>query len=142
MYNQSATFARLPILRLAYRNELYSLKYNGGKLTLAAGLGKIHSAVNISSLQNAGSAFGYLMDDEKPSPESRYARMFDAMVSHRFGIFKDVDFANTRLRSDVVRLLIYMPMPDEMSVVGDSFPNQRGYVLFSQDLLVDEPNDR
>lgn len=132
----------LPIIRLAYQDQLYSLKYDGkDQLTFSAALGRLHSTINVNSLKSPATTFGAIYGEDKPSPKARYVRMFDAMLAHRFGIFKDVDFTNAQLRNDVVRLLIYAPMPDELRVSSKEFTNQVGYVLFSQDLLLDETND-
>ena len=132
----SADAGALPIIRVVYRRQIFSLRDSGkGRLILESKLGEIDEAINVSSL--AQSSFSSWLRDEETSPTQRYGRMFDAMVAHHFGVFKDIDFRNAQLKDDRLRLLIYAPMPKEMFISGEDFTNQNGYVLFSQDLLLD-----
>ena len=108
-----------------------------GTLTLGARLGKIHQFLDMRSLNSYSYSIGYLYDQEKESNEETYSKLFDSMTAHHFGIFKDADFMEARLPPDRVRLLIYTKMPDEMFIKGETFTNQSGYVLFSQDLPLD-----
>ena len=129
----------LPVVRLVYRTSVFAMKVNEttGTLTLGARLGKIHQFLDMRSLNSYSYSVGYLYDQEKESNEETYSKLFDSMTAHHFGIFKDADFMEARLPPDRVRLLIYTKMPDEMFIKGETFTNQSGYVLFSQDLPLD-----
>lgn len=133
------TPGQLPIVRAVYQNTVYSLNvdWTTGMLTLGGRLGAIHQFIDARSLNQYANTMGFWYDKEKPPPEQRYARLFHAMVAHHFGIFSVADLAETGLAPDHIRLLVYTKMPEEMFIQGDTFSNQKGYVLFSQDLTIE-----
>lgn len=76
-------------------------------------------------------------DRDESTPEESYEAMLHTAFGHLFGLMEKTDFVSARIPPDRVRLLVYTRMPEQMFVVGNELTNQRGYVLYSQDLPIE-----
>lgn len=120
---------------LFHRETVYSAGYKDGWITMSAKIGQIMDAIDSDALQRNN--YGFMYDNDPIPAEQRYRQMMNHMLTYRFQIQKKADKLRARLPADRIRVLAYVPMPDELRIVGEEFPAQQGYVLVSKDLPIE-----
>jgi hypothetical protein len=82
----------------------------------------------------ANARWAGLEDEDQRELDQVFQGMLRNLIGNSFNLDSQVRPEDVILPDDRVRVFVYAPAPDEFNVLGDRFPDQRGFVLYILDL--------
>jgi hypothetical protein len=120
-----------------HRRSVRSLTTQAGRFELAGHLGDLTGFLRVNPEQRFRQPPFFFQDDDR-TPEQRYRDMANPLIARSLGLGRMKELTSFLLPDDRVRIFSYVPMSDAFATKGDWFGKQQGYVIYVQDLWLED----
>ncbi|MGH7128721.1 MAG: hypothetical protein ACREIV_09130, partial [Planctomycetaceae bacterium] len=124
-----------------YRDRLYEMKRENGRLVKRAGNGftvaQYLGTIDFNQFQYYGPFGQWEQEDETET--QRYRKMHKPLIARSLNLNNLKSEEEFELPADRVRLIVFAPMPENFHIQNDQFGRQSGHVLYLIDVVRPEP---
>lgn len=118
--------------------RVYTLADSADKLELAAEVGPMVTFLQVDGMNRYTQYFDQWTGNDE-TVDKVYSKLFVPLAARACEVTTHRDALEFELPDDRIRLLLYVPLPDEFHARSEQFANQRGRALLCLDLF---PADR
>lgn len=119
-----------------YGSDFYTLSRDSGRLQLA---GSVENAATfLKPAENAGTLRFNPWSQDDRKPEEIFRELLKPLIARSLNLTGQTAPGVLSIPAGQVRVYVYAPAPDELSVQDRRFGRQAGYVLYSTDLFAPE----